>query len=58
MGRIAQSIKNMSDDFISDVQASIPEGWKDEKIDQIFGHLRAIAKNADLFIEGVRREMV
>lgn len=56
--RITQGIKSMGDDFLIDVQASIPEAWKDEKIGHIFDHLKAIAKNADRFIEGVRREMV
>ena len=56
--RITQGIKSMSDDFLMDIQASIPNEWKDEEIDQIFDHLKVIVKNADLFIEGVRREMV
>ena len=56
--RITQGIKNMGDDFLLDVQAIIPEEWKDENINQIFDHLKAIVKNVDRFIEGVRREMV
>ncbi|MBI5149964.1 MAG: hypothetical protein HZA28_04250 [Candidatus Omnitrophica bacterium] len=56
--RITQGIKNMGDDFLLDVQASIPEEWKDGEIGHIFDHLKAIVENADRFIEGVRREMV
>ena len=56
--RIAQGIKSMGNDFLLDVQAIIPEEWKDENINKIFDHLKAIVKNADRFIEGVRREMV
>ena len=56
--RITQGIKNMGDDFLLDVQAIIHEEWKDENINQIFDHLKAIVKNVDRFIEGVRREMV
>jgi hypothetical protein len=58
LDKVMQGIKNMSDGFLSDIQSGIPEEWQDKGIEQIFDHLRAIVKNADSFIEGVRREMV
>ena len=34
--RITRGIKSMNDGFLMDIQASIPNEWRDDKIDQFF----------------------
>ena len=56
--RFAQRIKSMDDNFLRSLRSAVPGEWNDDKIDDILNHLSKIVKNADKFIESVRREII
>ncbi len=51
-------LKALNEKKIRDIVTFIPTQWHNEHIDKVVQHLLLIRKNADKFIEGIRRTML